>query len=136
MRQRLASSLFGKPPKNGLRICPAAVGEDFLAGDGGAGVAGEEEEDVGDLVGLDEGGQALGAADEAFDGGSDVIAELTLSHNPAGRDGVDTDAERAEFASEGAREAEDTALGRDVGGHLGGRDVKGDGGEIDDGCAG
>src|SRR2546426_8653927 len=37
-----------------LRKAPAAVGEDFLAGEGGAGVAGEEESDLGDFVRLNE----------------------------------------------------------------------------------
>ena len=63
---------------------PSSVDEDFLTGDGLAGVAGEEYRHVGDLPRLYQIGYALGPADEFPGCGPDVFFELALCHHPAG----------------------------------------------------
>src|SRR5687768_9330580 len=98
-------------------MSPAAISEEFLACDGGTGVARKEKNYFCDFGGLNEIRDGLRARDETFHGGCDVFAKLALGHDPTGRDGVDANAARPEFASERAREAEHAAFGGDVSGH-------------------
>lgn len=116
-------------------VHPAAVHEEFLSGHGLGGVAGEEEHDAGDLIGLDEVRDALGLADHAFHGGRDELLQLTVGHDPSRGHGVDADALGAEFAGEGAGESDDASLGGHVGAHGRGPGMEGDGGEVNDGTA-
>lgn len=116
-------------------VHPAAVHEQFLTGHGLGGMAGEEEHDAGDLVGLDEVRDALGLADHAFHGGGDELLQLTVGHDPSWGHGVDPDALGSEFSGEGTGESNNASLGGHVGAHGRGPGMKGDGGEVDDGTA-
>ena len=85
-------------PRSGMR--PAAIGEDILAGDGAAGVAGEEKHDIGDVLRLEQVGHALRAPDESLNRWGDELLQLAFGHDPARRDGIHADAARSEFAGE------------------------------------
>ena len=92
----------------------ASVDGYFLAGDEGGGVAGEEKNGGGDVLG----GSHVGKGDA---GG--VLGELggvgvgvALDGNPAGGYQIDGDAGGAELPGPGAGEAKLGALGGDVGG--------------------
>src|SRR5437899_10972689 len=71
---------------------PGTISQDFLAGEGSAGVAGQKERDLGNIPRLDQIGNTLRGTDESFDGGRDELFELTIRHNPPRGDDIHADA--------------------------------------------
>ena len=77
---------------------PASVDDVALAGDGGAVVGGEEEEEAGDLFGKDVALERLCSEDALLVGGRHVEAVLAFGEDGSGEDAVDADVGGAEFA--------------------------------------
>ena len=93
-------------------MSPAAVDEEFLAGDAGAVFTGEEEGDVGDLFGLEQIGDALDTANHFLHLRRHEFLQLPFRHDPAWRNGIHADSARAEFPGQCAGEGNDATFAR------------------------
>src|SRR3984885_15255418 len=114
---------------------PASGDDVAWAGDGGAVVSGEEEEETGDFFGKDVTLERLSGEDALFIGGRHVEAVLFFGQDGSGEDAVDADVEGAEFAREGTGHSDDGCLGHVVEGEVWGGDHPGDGAHVDDGAS-
>ncbi len=61
-------------PRSALRMRPTAISQNFLAGDGAAGIARQKQHHAGNLLGLNKVRNALRPADEPLRGGGHVVA--------------------------------------------------------------
>ena len=77
-----------------LRMIPAAINKQFLAGHCPTTVAGEEQHDFSDFLWSDQIRDALSAIDLALYGGSHELPELSFRHDPARGHRIDADPSR------------------------------------------
>jgi hypothetical protein len=113
---------------------PASGDDVALAGDGGAIVGGEEEDEAGDLFGKDVALERLCGEDAVLVSGRHVEAVLAFGEDGSREDGVYADVEGAEVAGEGASHGDDGSFGHVVEGEVGSGDQGGDGAHVDDGA--
>ena len=119
-----------------IGLAGSAAGEELLAGEPGGVVGGEEDSDVGNVLGLTDAAERRGGDSPLGEVGFGVLAEdafgvCAFGFYKAGVEGVDANFACAEFAGEDAGDGVDCALGCGVNGTVRRRDARYDRADVD-----
>lgn len=114
---------------------PAAVDDVALAGDGGAVIGRQEEQQAGYVFGQEVALEVLGIEDSLLVGRRHVETFLAFGEDGSGKDAVNANVVGAEVVGEGAGHCGDGGLGHVVKGEVGCGDHPRDRAHVDDGAS-